>query len=38
MNTMIENKQYRKALAERYLDADTTIREEQMLAQYYAYL
>ena len=35
MNTMIENKQYRKALAERYLDADTTIREEQMLAEYY---
>ena len=33
---MIENKQYRKALAERYLEADTTIREEQMLAQYYA--
>ena len=33
---MIENKQYRKALAERYLDADTTIREEQMLAEYYA--
>ena len=32
---MIENKQYRKALAERYLDADTTIREEQMLAEYY---
>lgn len=36
MNTMLENKQYRKALAERYLDADTTIREEQMLAEYYA--
>ena len=36
MNTMLENKQFRKALAERYLDADTTIREEQMLAQYYA--
>ena len=35
MNTMIENKQYRKALAERYLEADTTIREEQMLAEYY---
>ena len=33
---MLENKQFRKALAERYLDADTTIREEQMLAQYYA--
>lgn len=32
---MIENKQYRKALAERYLEADTTIREEQMLAEYY---
>ena len=36
MNTMLENKQFRKALAERYLDADTTIREEQMLAEYYA--
>ena len=36
MNTMLENKQFRKALAERYLEADTTIREEQMLAQYYA--
>lgn len=35
MNTMLENKQFRKALAERYLDADTTIREEQMLADYY---
>ena len=35
MNTMLENKQFRKALAERYLDADTTIREEQMLAKYY---
>ena len=33
---MLENKQYRKALAERYLDADTTIGEEQMLAEYYA--
>ena len=33
---MLENKQFRKALAERYLEADTTIREEQMLAQYYA--
>ena len=33
---MLENKQFRKALAERYLDADTTIREEQMLAEYYA--
>lgn len=32
---MLENKQFRKALAERYLDADTTIREEQMLADYY---
>ena len=37
MNTMLENKQFRKALAERYLDADTTIREEQMLAEYYGW-
>lgn len=36
MNTMLENKQFRKALAERYLDADTTIQEEKMLAEYYA--
>ena len=36
MNTMLENKQFRMALAERYLDADTTIQEEKMLAEYYA--
>ncbi len=36
MNNMLENKQFRKALAERYLDADTTVQEEQMLAEYYA--
>lgn len=36
MNTMLENKHFRMALAERYLEADTTVREEQMLAEYYA--
>lgn len=36
MNTMLENKQFRMALAERYMEADTTIQEEKMLAEYYA--
>lgn len=33
---MLENKQFRMALAERYMEADTTIQEEKMLAEYYA--
>lgn len=32
----LNDKQERLALIERYLEADTTIREEQMLAEYYA--
>lgn len=32
----LDNKQERLALAERFLDAETTVQEEQMLARYYA--
>ena len=32
----IDNKQERKALIERYLEADTTVAEERALAEYYA--
>ena len=32
----LDNKQERLALATRYLDAETTVQEEQMLARYYA--
>ena len=32
----IEDKEYRKALIERYLDADTTLEEERLLRMYYA--
>ena len=32
----IYNKQERKALIERYLEADTTVAEERALAEYYA--